>query len=143
MALVITELQTLNKSTVYYSDIPASFAKSMISNDLSASYDMNAIQQSMVAIIKTVPGERPFNPEYGCNVINMLFENVNQLSAFSIKKEIETAIGTYEPRVRLKNVIASPLPDDNKYAIQIEYHLITDLQTIYATKFKMRTSNGG
>ena len=45
---VITELQTLKKGSHVYSDVPADFNKSLISNDLSASYDMRAVQESMI-----------------------------------------------------------------------------------------------
>lgn len=140
---MITELQTLKKNKVYYSDIPGSFSKSLISNDLSASYDLRAVQEALVGLIKTNKGERPFFPEFGCNVSGMLFENLTNVSAFSIKKEIETAISRFEPRVRVKNVVVQPLYDENRYHITIEYHLITDYDTLFQTKFKLKRGTNG
>lgn len=139
--MIISELQTLGESDVYYSDIPADFTKSNISNDLSAAYDLLAVQNSIVGIVKTRKGERPFNPTYGCNVSNLLFELMNPVTTNSIKNDITQAINQYEPRVKLKNVVVIADYDNNTYNVTVEYHLYTDLESLYATKFKLQNSN--
>lgn len=141
--MIISELQTLGESEIYYSDIPANFTKSNISNDLSAAYDLLAVQNSMVGIIKTNKGERPFNPEYGSNITSLLFELMTPVSTNAIKRDIQSAIKTYEPRVLIKNVVVLADYDNNTYNVTIEYHLYTDIETLYATKFKLQGNKNG
>ena len=140
---MISELNTIKKGNVYYSDIPASFSKSLISNDLTACFDTSAIQQSLVGIITTKKGERPFDPDFGCNVLNQLFENFGNTTSYAIRADIKLSVEQYEPRVRLKNVIVTPNYDDNHYSIMIEYHLVTDYSTLFTTQFNLRSSTDG
>lgn len=140
---MIPELQKINKNSVYYSDIPANFQKSLISNDLSASYDIRAVQESLAGIIMTNRGERTFYPEYGCDVSNQLFEIMSPTVAYSLKNNIRDAVVAYEPRVKLKNVVVTPVYDENRYEITIEYHLITDYTTTYETSMSLRSTSNG
>lgn len=138
---MIAELTTLKKNSNYYSDIPANFSKSLISNDLAASYDIRAVQESIAAIIMTKKGERPFNPEYGCDITDSLFENMSNITAYSIKNDINSALGKYEPRIQVKNIQVTPDPDNNRYGVSVEYHLVTDYYTLFTTTLKLRKSN--
>jgi len=72
----------------------------------------------------TVPGERPFNPVLGSQVTNLLFENLDKLTASSIKSEIINTISNFEPRVRLNEVIVKAQPDNNQFDVQIQYYII-------------------
>ncbi len=137
----ISELNTLKPGKYYYSDIPANFGKSVVNNDLSASYDLKAVQESIVGIVSTNKGERPFNPEFGCDISNQLFENISAASAFAIKYSIENAISQWEPRVVLKRVEVRPLFDQNTYQVQIQYHLKTDLVRMFATTTTLNNRN--
>lgn len=138
---MIAELKTITKGKVYYSDIPASFSKSSISNDLSASYDIKAIQDSLLGILTTNRGERPFYPEYGCDITNQLFENMSTTVAYAIKNNIKDSITAYEPRVTLKNIVVTPVYDSNLYQVTIEYHIITDYTSSYTTSISLRSTS--
>lgn len=137
----ISELQTLKKGSHVYSDIPSNFAKSVISNDLSACYDLKAIQNSLSGIIMSVKGESPFYPEFGCNISNLLFENMNVVTAYSIKNAILEAVNKYEPRVEISNVTVDPIYDENQYNISIYYKLNTDYETLYKTNLILQGQN--
>lgn len=132
--MAISELDTLKIGGFFYSDIPANFQKSVVTNDLSASYDLRAIRESLIGIVSTVKGDRPFQPNFGCDINNQLFENISPSSAFSIKYNIETAIKQYEPRVRVTYIDVRPLYDQNSYEITVQYHLITDIDNLYSFK---------
>ncbi|CAL9999518.1 baseplate wedge subunit [Vibrio phage K567] len=131
--MAISELNTLKPGKYYYSDIPANFSKSVVNNDLSASYDLKAVQESIVGIVSTNKGERPFNPEFGCDINNQLFENISPASAFAIKYSIENAISQWEPRVILKRVEVRPLYDQNTYQVEVQYRLRTNVDRTFAT----------
>ncbi|AGN30013.1 baseplate wedge subunit [Vibrio phage nt-1] len=132
--MAIAELNTLKPGHYYYSDIPANFSKSVVNNDISASYDLKAIQESIVGIVGTKKGDRPFNPEFGCDISNQLFENISAASAFAIKYSIENAISKWEPRVIIKKIEVLPLYEQNTYEVVVQYHLRTNFDRLFALK---------
>lgn len=122
----------------FYSDIPADFRRDEKNNDLGVVKNISAVQQSMVGIISTKKGSRPFNPNFGCDIHGSLFENMTDASMFTIEKSISSAIQQFEPRVRLQNVAITPNYDQNEYIVTIYYQLITDLNYIYKLKMGLR-----
>lgn len=122
----------------FYSDIPADFRRDEKTNDLASIKNISAVQQSMVGIISTNKGSRPFNPEFGCDIHGSLFENMTDASMFTIEKSVANAIKQYERRVKLDNIVVTPNYDQNEYIVTIYYQLITDLNYIYKLKIGLR-----
>ncbi|WNL63026.1 baseplate wedge subunit [Citrobacter phage Ci1] len=122
----------------FYSDIPSDFRRDLKTNDLDAVKNISAVQQSMVGIISTRKGSRPFNPEFGCDIHGSLFENMTDASMFTIEKSITSAIQQFEPRVKLDQVTITPNYDQNEYIVTVYYQLITDLNYIYKLKMGLR-----
>tara|TARA_R100001594_G_scaffold49472_1_gene82409 strand:+ start:509 stop:868 length:360 start_codon:yes stop_codon:yes gene_type:complete len=101
-----------------------SFGKNPMTNDLIALKNANAIARSVRNIVLTIPGEKPFDPFFGSNVRNILFENLDNLSANLLIQEIKLSIQNYEPRVDLVAVEAMPDYDSNSYDVTIVYEII-------------------
>ena len=95
-----------------------------MTNDLIALKNANAIARSVRNIVLTIPGEKPFDPFFGSNVRNILFENLDNLSANLLIQEIKLSIQNYEPRVDLVAVEAMPDYDSNSYDVTIVYEII-------------------
>jgi phage baseplate assembly protein W len=72
----------------------------------------------------TIPGEKPFQPNVGCNVTKLLFENLDRLTASSIESEIRNTVNNFEPRVRLTTVIVNPNFDDNIFEVTLKYDIV-------------------
>lgn len=135
MSLFKNRLRMLAVDTKeYYSDISADFSRDFRDNDISVVTNVSAVQQSMTGIIGTRRGERPFDPNFGCDIHNSLFENMSEASATAIERSIYDAIGNYEPRVRIENVSVIPVYDRNEYIVTLYYRLITDLNYLYELK---------
>ncbi len=62
------------------------------------------IQQSLVILFSTSPGERLMNPAYGCNLRSQVFENVSEPNITLIQDAIERAVLLFERRVQLNGV---------------------------------------
>ena len=62
------------------------------------------IEQSLAILLSTLPGERPMNPEYGCDLKALTFSSVNSATVNSIKDLISRAILRFEPRISLENI---------------------------------------
>ena len=107
-----------------FKDISASFQINPLNRDLIQLKNANAIARSIRNLIMTVPGERPFNPVLGSQVTNLLFENLDKLTASTIKSEIINTVTNFEPRVRLNEVIVKAQPNNNQFDVQIQYYII-------------------
>ena len=107
-----------------FKDISASFQINPLNRDLIHLKNANAIARSIRNLIMTVPGERPFNPVLGSQVTSLLFENLDKLTASSIKSEIINTVTNFEPRVRLNEVIVKAQPNNNQFDVQIQYYII-------------------
>ena len=64
------------------------------------------------------------NPDFGSNVTRSLFENIDEISAITIRDEIQTSIRNYEPRVSLISVETSPDYDNNNFNVRIVYRIV-------------------
>jgi len=84
----------------------------------------NAISRSIRNLIFTLPGEKPFQPDIGSNVSRLLFENLDLLTADSIKREIENTINNFEKRVKLNEVVVEANHDENAFDVVINYFII-------------------
>ena len=68
--------------------------------------------------------EKPFHPEIGSGVRDMLFENMSPLTAVVLAKKVEDVIENFEPRARLIGVRALPNLDRNEYELTIEFFVV-------------------
>ena len=107
-----------------FKDISMSFQVNPLTDDLIAIKNQNAIARSLRNLVLTTPGERFFNNRLGSRVNELLFENVDDLTASSVKSEIETTIQNYEPRVKLLTTKVSANPDSYEFDVIITYEII-------------------
>jgi phage baseplate assembly protein W len=107
-----------------FKDVSATFQINPLNDDLIVLRNENAIARSIRNLVFTIPGEKPFEPTIGSNVTNLLFENLDILTASAIRSEIEDTINNFEPRVLLRNVIVTPDFDNNEFNVTIKYDII-------------------
>ena len=107
-----------------FKDISMSFKVNPISNDIIGVKNNTAIARSIRNLVLTTPGERFFNENLGSRVNEVLFDNLDEISASSIRDEIEETIIKYEPRVDLKDVKVKPNYDSHEFDVTIIYDVI-------------------
>ena len=107
-----------------YKDVSMSFKSNPLNDDLIGLKNESAIARSIRNIVFTLPGEIFFNPDFGSKITNSLFENIDEISAITIREEIEYSIRTFEPRVKLLDVSSIPNYDNNEYNVVITYQII-------------------
>ena len=113
--------QRVSKS---FKDISMSFKFNPLSGDLITLKNENAIARAVRNIVLTTPGEKLFDPDFGSSVGEILFENVDDITAVSIKDEIRSSLTNYEPRVELIDVEVDPNFDENQFDVLITYRII-------------------
>ena len=107
-----------------FRDISMSFEVNPITDDIIGVKNDTAISRSIRNLVLTTPGERFFNEDLGSGVSEILFDNVDDISAAVIRDEIEQTINRFEPRVELEDVKVKGDPDNNEFNVTIIYNII-------------------
>ena len=83
--------------------------------------NVEAVYYSVMNLISTEIGERLNLVEYGINLSDHLFEQIDDITAWQLKIEIINAIRRWEPRVVLNTAESKviPLYDDNAFDVNI------------------------
>ena len=107
-----------------FKDISMTFQSNPLTRDLIVLKNENAIARSVKNIVFTVPGEKPFTPEFGSRITDSLFENIDDITASQIETELRDSIGRFEPRVSLTKVDVNPNIDGNGFDVVLVYDII-------------------
>ena len=107
-----------------FKDISMSFKINPLNDDLIAIKNASAISRSIRNIVFTVPGEKFFQEDFGSDISQSLFENFDDLTATTIRDQIESSIERFEPRVNLRNVKVNPNFDQNLFNVIIVYDIV-------------------
>ena len=109
------------RSNRIYKDLNMSFTKNPATKDVARLFDVQAIKRAVKNIILTNKYERPFNPDFGCNLRGFLFENITEPLLVIIKDRVAMAIEKYEPRVSVEDVVVKNSSDLNGINIQVSF----------------------
>jgi len=98
--------------------------KKTSNDDIQSITDIKAVKRSVRNLVLTNHYERPFHPEIGSGVRDMLFENMTPITAQILVRKVEDVINNFEPRVRLVGITANPNLDKNSYEVSIEFYVV-------------------
>ena len=114
----------ITRNVRQYSDIDLFFGKKSTGSDISKVTDIQAVKRSVRNLVLLNHYEKPFHPEIGSGIRDLLFENMNSITAFVLAKKVEEVIENFEPRVKLIGVRADPNLDRNEYEVTIEFFVV-------------------
>lgn len=86
---------------------------------IALSDGVDNIEQSMCVILSTAPGERVHRPEFGCSIWELLFEPINANTLGLVAQSVRDALGRWEPRIDLEDVVATP-DNDRQGMVRID-----------------------
>ena len=107
-----------------YKDISLSFEPHPVTKDLPILKNENAIRRSVRNIVQTIPTEKFFNPLFGSDVYQSLFDFVDFGTAAVIEDQILTSIKNFEERVENVVVETLPRPDTNDFEVTVIFDII-------------------
>ena len=94
---------------------------------LPRAQDLARIQQALVMILETEPGERLMRPDFGCGLRRFLQQPNNGATRAQIERAVTEGLARWEPRVELIEVRVEP---DQQVAsalwIVVDYRLKLD-----------------
>ena len=105
----------ISRNVRQYKDLDLFFNKKNVSKDITKITDIAAVKRSIRNLVLTNHYEKPFHPEIGSGVRDMLFEPMSTLTAHVLTKKIEDVIENFEPRANVIGVSAQPNLDRNEY----------------------------
>ena len=113
-----------DRSVRQYADLDLFFGKKSSDRDVSEVTDVQAVKRSIRNLVLLNTYEKPFHPEIGSGVRDLLFELVTPLTSIAVKKAIEDVINNYEPRVAIDTISVRPLLDNNTYDVSIRFFIL-------------------
>lgn len=115
---------------ILYADLRMDMLLNPVNSDVSRSTDEEAIRNSLRNILLTNKGERLFNPGFGGNIRELLFDNIGLGSKEIIEANVESVIKNYEPRIILIKTEISLSPDLNSATITVTFMMINKQEPI-------------
>lgn len=113
-----------------YRDLDLNFTVHPIRKDISKNIGDMSVINSVKNLILTNHYEKPFHPEIGSNIQRLLFENMDNITASAIEREIQQTIQNFEPRVSISSISVSPDFDNNAYSVGMEFYIINRTEPI-------------
>ena len=114
----------ISRNVRQYKDLDLFFDKKNVSKDITKITDIAAVKRSIRNLVLTNHYEKPFHPEIGSGVRDMLFEPMSLLTAHVLTRKIEDVIENFEPRAKIIGVLAQPNLDRNEYQVTINFFIL-------------------
>ena len=127
-----------NRNSRRYRDIDLDFGRNAVTNDIVKVEDVNAVKRSVTNLVQTNFYERPFHPELGCGVRELLFENFTPLTGIFLRRKIEEVLVNYEPRISLEQIAVDDDPNNNRLVIDIYFYVRGVADPVSVTTFLQR-----
>ena len=107
----------------FYKDLDLNFTRNPVTNDITKIEDVDSIKRSVRNLVQTNFFEKPFHPEVGCGVRELLFENYTPIIGIFLKRKISEVITAYEPRVSLQDISLEDDGDRNRLKVSIYFYV--------------------
>ena len=114
----------ISRNVRQYRDLDLFFSRKNGTNDITKITDIEAVKRSIRNLVLTNFYEKPFHPEIGSGIRDMLFENMTPITAVVLARKVEDVIENFEPRARLISVRSLPNLDRNEYKVTIEFFVV-------------------
>ena len=139
--MAYTDAQGTNnskRSNKLYSDLNLNFTKNPATNDVARLTDIEAVKRAVRNLVLTNQFERPFHPEIGSSVRDLLFESITPLNAVLLEDRIREVIVNFEPRAELDAIQVFDEIDNNQYRVTINFKVISSPEPVTITEFLQR-----
>lgn len=84
------------------------------------------VKQAIGLILDCEPGERIMRPTWGCGLRRYLMQPNTVATRSAIQKDVERALGAFEPRIQVSEVAVDPGDDPSLVYIRIAYVHVRD-----------------
>lgn len=103
----------------FYKDLPLDFTPHPVTGDIRPVTNDVAIRRSIRNLLLTSKGSKPFNPDYGSNIMNYLFTDMGGADLYSLQESLEETIKRHENRVTIQDIYVKQ--NNEGIEIKLEY----------------------
>lgn len=115
-------------ATIYWKDIDIQLRQGN-NSDIRDMVNEDAIQNSLTNIFETLQGTRRMLPDFAVSIYNLLFEPIDETVASTIGNFLLYAFTIWESRIVVDNVHITIDEDNNRYEVDVIYHIISSNST--------------
>jgi phage baseplate assembly protein W len=121
-----------------FKDLDLNFNIHPVKKDINRNIGAMSVINSVKNLILTNHYEKPFRPEIGSNVRRLLFENLDVVTATTIRNEIQRMIENYEPRASIINLKVNADFDNNGFKVYMEFYIVNQTSPVTINFFLER-----
>lgn len=126
----ITRTDKASEKKPSFSDFYTNFNAHPQNKRLAKYTNEESVKRSIKNLILTDKYDRLFQPEVGCRIRSLLFENMSPAIVDELKKTIQETVDTYEPRARLIDIIIQTNDSRHAYDIYIYFEVINSANPV-------------
>ena len=109
-----------------YRDLDLDFKPHPVTKNIIMTTNDGAVKRSVRNLVLLNTYEKPFHPEIGSDVRDLLFELATPLTAIRLKHAINEVIVNFEPRAQVLDISVSNDIDNNAFAVTIVFRVINE-----------------
>ena len=79
---------------------------------------------NLINYLLTNKGERVFNPDFGADLRNLVFENIIDITNDELQERIQNDIRNYFPQVVVEEIQFNNVPDSNNINFSLTYNIL-------------------
>ena len=95
-----------------------------------ASYNIEAINNSIRNILTTQKGSLEGMPEFGSRLNELVFSQIDHITVDLLKNLIQEALHQWEDRIIISDIVISSVPEYNRLIASISYRLKDDILNV-------------
>jgi len=115
--------------TRVYKDIDLTFTPRP-SGDIFKKNDAAAVKQAVKNLLLTNKTEKPFQPNFGANLNDILFNLDTEISEDLLPDLIYQAIETFERRARVLDITTKVVPERNDVFVSITFQVVNSGEVV-------------
>ena len=113
-----------------YKDADFTFKENPNTNDVAIKKNNEAVKQSVLNILRTNHGERPFNYFFGANLRSYLFENMTNITAAQMATSVNNSLRNHEPRIEVLNTNIQARANENEVLITVTGRVLSSNEVL-------------
>lgn len=113
---------------IQFSDLGISFTPHPVTGKPVVKRNAQAVVGALKNLILTNRYERPYDPTFGSDIQNRLFENFDAVEAINLEEDIRLAIQNHEPRVDVQDVTVIGGLDNNSVSVNVVFFIINEAE---------------
>lgn len=112
-----------------YSDFLTNLNVHPNTGDVIRRVDIEAVKRSLRNLLLTNKGERFYQPNFGTNINQYLFEPASVITERGLRDAIKESINNFEKRAIVDDVVVKTGNDGESYIVDIYFRVINNSET--------------